>query len=193
MNKFSYNKPFQSVILIFIVFFSCSIPPVVKNNVTTPIEKTKKKESYIKEIQGYCFIATKQGKVKTILAASLESDTIKALLMDEFGITLTIVSGSDSTDTLISCFPPLTNDICDLFSTAVLSFFRAVQIDPAGNTIIKEISRKETSSYYYFSNNTLDSTIIQKDREQNFIFYRENSFSLLNEDRDTVCNCFWEK
>ncbi len=159
----------------------------------TPVSSVNTKETYLKEIQGFCTVAIENNRVKTRLMAAEEKGIITGLLMDELGIPLTVVSGTDSTLTLKSHFPPISKKSGTLFGLAAIAYMKSIQVDPLGNSIIKDLRRKQYPTYYYFTGNAPDSSIIHVGTKTHYsLHYGENSFSFLSEQRDTVCRCEWE-
>lgn len=124
--------------------------------------------------------------------ATEDTGTVTALLMDELGIPLTVISGTGSETLLKSYFPPMSEKMGNLFGLAITSFMRSIQINPLDNRIVSDTLRKNNPTYYYFTNTTIDSTIIQGTKSYYSLHYGENSFSFLDEARDTICTCVWE-
>ncbi len=113
--------------------------------------------------------------------------------MDELGIPLTVISGTDSSMILKNHFPPLSKKVGYLFGLAATAYLRSMGIDPLGSGTIEDLRQKQYPTYYYFTGSTPDSTIIHQGAKIRFsLHYGENSFSFLGEERDTVCRCEWE-
>ncbi len=158
-----------------------------------PVSSTKKKETYVREIQGFCTITADNVQVKTRLMAAEENGTITGLLMDELGIPLTVISGTDSSLTLKSHFPPLSKKVGNLFGLATTAYLRSMGIEPLGSRTIEDLRQKQFPTYYYFTGDTPDSTIIHQGAKNRFsLHYGDNSFSFLSDERDTLCRCEWE-
>ncbi len=124
--------------------------------------------------------------------ATEDTGTVTALLMDELGIPLTVISGTGTEMLLKSYFPPMSEKTGNLFGLAITSFMRSIQINPLDNRIVSDTHPKNNPTYYFFTNNTIDSTIIHRTKSYYSLHYGENSFSFLDMAQDTICSCYWE-
>lgn len=192
MNK----KVFSSLLLFsgitFVLGMYCT--PAQKHTPLSAvsISSVKVRENYLREMQGFCTIAIKGKILKTRLMATEDTGTVTALLMDELGIPLTVISSTENETLLKSYFPPMSEKMGNLFGLAITSFMRSIQINPLDNRIVSDTLHKNNPTYYYFTNTTIDSTIIQGTKSYYSLHYSENSFSFLDEVRDTICTCVWE-
>lgn len=196
--RYLMNKRIQTAIYflsagLFFLGTSCTPPPPAVSSPVVSITATSRKEEYVREIQGFCSIALQQKRLKTRLMATEDTGTVTALLMDEFGIPLTVIAGTTAKTTVKSHFPPISKETAQLFGMAICRFMQSIQINSLDNKIVEDPRQKNYPTRYYFTDNVIDSTVITKGNKERYILcYGVNTFSFLNRDRDTVCTCAWE-
>jgi hypothetical protein len=130
--------------------------------------------------------------IKTVFMATCERGKVDAVLMDELGVPLAVIAANDSSMRLEQYFSPVTPKFGNLFGLAVSSFFRVTRINPLQKGVIQDDGYKNATSNFYFTDSTHDSTIIYQQKDIYFLHSGDNTFSLLDNNRDSVCHCVWE-
>ncbi len=180
------------IILFLAIFLSCTPPPAHKPDNTISYNLVEKIDADQKEIQGYCVIKLSDKSIKTRLMATCINGKIDAVLMDELGVPLTVIAANDSSMKLARYFPPVTEKYGNLFGLAITSYFRSIRISLPQKGIVQDTSFKNVASSYYFTDTAHDSTIIYQQKNIYSLLSEDSSFSLLNNDKDSVCHCVWE-
>ncbi len=183
--------------MLFITFslcnyFSCAPPPAVSTDKTFSYNSINKKDGFQTDIQGNCTVSTRKETVKAFLRATVGNEIVNAVLMDELGIALTTIESSDSSVKLLRYFPPISKKNGKIFGLGITFLMRSFQSEFPVQGVIVDTSIVNTYAYYFFSDSSLDSIVVQKNRKYYTLQPELNSFSLLNNKSDTVCNCVWE-
>ena len=180
------------MVIVLALVLSCTRPPVPKGENTVSYEAVEKRNRYRPEMQGYCLIRPGDKTIKARLMVTGESDTIHAALVDELGVPLAVVMATDTSMGLTRFFPPLNQSCATLFGLAVTAYFRSRRIVPMHNVVVRDNGFPDATADYYFSDNESDSSIIYLHKDVFSLLSGDNSFSLLDEKKKSVCLCVGE-